>query len=200
VESGLIDVLMYPVNLYVHEERPEGRELLDICTERQVGLVAMKPYYGGRLLHIQGRSTGISPVQCLHYVLSQPVATVVPGPRNAAELRQALAYLAASEEEKAYAPLQKVLTERLLGQCVLCKHCLPCPQEISIPDVIGYLDYVEQFGHGPDSERTNHELYGAMKAKGSDCTECGVCLERCPFQVDVIGKMKRAAELFEGVA
>jgi predicted aldo/keto reductase-like oxidoreductase len=38
-----------------------------------------------------------------------------------------------------------------------------------------------------------------MTAKGSDCSECGVCVERCPFQVDIIGKMKRAVEVLEGV-
>lgn len=30
------------------------------------------------------------------------------------------------------------------------------------------------------------------------CTECVGCLERCPFRVDIIGKMKRAVEVFEG--
>jgi len=37
-------------------------------------------------------------------------------------------------------------------------------------------------------------------AKGSDRIECEVCLERCPFDVDIIGKMHRAAEVFEKVA
>jgi predicted aldo/keto reductase-like oxidoreductase len=195
--SGLIDVLMFPVNLYQHQEDTESQALLELAAELGVGVVAMKPYYGGRLLHTEGRPTGISPVQCLHYVLSQPLATVVPGPRNADELRQALAYIRAEEAEKAYGPLHDELTERLRGQCVLCKHCLPCPQEIPIPDLIRCLDYVEHYGHGPGHESTNRERYAAMTAKGSDCTECGVCVERCPFQVDIIGKMKRAAEVFE---
>jgi predicted aldo/keto reductase-like oxidoreductase len=198
VESGSIDVLMFPVNLYVHQEEMEVQALLELCAERLVGVVAMKPYYGGRLLHVEGRPTGISPVQCLHYVLSQSVATVVPGPRDSKELEQALRYESASEREKAYTPLPEELTERLQGQCVLCKHCLPCPEEISIPDVIARLDYVEHYGHGPNHESSSREQYGSMKAKGSDCSECGVCLERCPFGVDIIGKMIRAAEVFEG--
>jgi predicted aldo/keto reductase-like oxidoreductase len=39
--------------------------------------------------------------------------------------------------------------------------------------------------------------YAELKTKASDCTECGVCLERCPFDVDVIAKMREAAEIFE---
>jgi predicted aldo/keto reductase-like oxidoreductase len=198
IESGLIDVLMFPVNLYQYQEDPESWSLLRFAAELGVGVVAMKAYYGGRLLHAEGRPTGITPVQCLHYALCQPVATVVPGPRDAKELRQALDYLEAAEAEKAYGLLQDKLTEQLRGQCVLCKHCLPCPQDIPIPEVIRCLDYVEQYGHGPGHDGTNRERYAAMRAKGSDCTECGLCMERCPFQVDVIGKMKRAVEIFEG--
>jgi predicted aldo/keto reductase-like oxidoreductase len=199
VESGLIDVLMFPVNLYVHHEEPECRVLLEVCSRQDVGVVAMKPYYGGRLLHGQGRRTGISPVQCLHYVLSQPVATVVPGVRNAQEFQQALDYVQASGAEKTYVPLHEELTRRLRGQCVLCRHCLPCPEEISIPDVIHCLDYVEQYGHGPGHESTNRQRYASMPSRASACTECGTCMERCPFQVDVIGKMRRAVQVFEGV-
>jgi predicted aldo/keto reductase-like oxidoreductase len=199
VESGAIDVLMFPVNLYQHHENAESRALLEACTAARVGVVAMKPYYGGRLLYSNGRPTGISPVQCLHYVLSQPVAAVVPGPRDAGQLRQALDYLRASEEEKRYTPLHGQLAEWLRGQCVLCKHCLPCPQNIAIPELISCLEYVEYYGHGPYHDSTNRRRYESMEAKGSDCSECGVCLERCPFNVDIIGKMKRAAFVFEGI-
>jgi predicted aldo/keto reductase-like oxidoreductase len=28
--------------------------------------------------------------------------------------------------------------------------------------------------------------------------ECGVCVERCPFDVDILAKMREAATVFEG--
>ena len=138
---------------------------------------------------------GISPIACLHYVLSQPVATVVPGPKNAEELGEALNYPQSSEDERAYAPLYDELTDRLRGQCVLCKHCLPCPQEIRIPSVINCLEWVEIYG--PSHHQFGRDWYASLAAKGSDCIECEVCLERCPFDVDIIGKMHRAVEVFE---
>jgi predicted aldo/keto reductase-like oxidoreductase len=174
--------------------------LLETCAEHQVGVVAMKPYYGGRLLTTEGRPTGITPAQCLHYVLSQPIATAVPGARNADQMRQAPRYLEASVEEKRSAPLHEELVDRLRGQCVLCKHCLPCPQGIPIPNVITYLEYVEFRGHGPDHERANRAWYAALPVKASECIECEVCVERCPFDVDIIGKMHRAVEVFETAA
>jgi predicted aldo/keto reductase-like oxidoreductase len=200
IESGLIDVLMFPVNLYQHHGDPERAALLETCAEYGVGVVAMKPYYGGVLLQRDGSPTGITPAQCLHYVLSQGVAAAVPGPRNADQTRHALSYLTASAEEKRATPLHDDLKYWLHGQCVRCKHCLPCPQDIPIPSVIYYLNYVEYYGLTPGHQQANREWYALLPAKGSDCIECEVCLERCPFDVDIIAKMRRAAEVFESGA
>jgi predicted aldo/keto reductase-like oxidoreductase len=197
VESGLTDILMFPVNLYQHHGDRARSMLLETCAEHQVGVVAMKPYYGGRLLKTVGRPTGITPAQCMHYILSQPVATAVPGAQNAAEMRQALSYLEASDEEKRSASLHDELAERLRGHCLACLHCLPCPQAIDIPGVITNLEYVEFYSGSHWSEQYNRELYARRPAKASDCIECGVCLERCPFEVDITGKMRCAVEVFE---
>jgi uncharacterized protein len=197
VESGLIDVLMFPVNLYQHPGDTARVALLEACVQHQVGVVAMKPYHGGRLLKTEGRPTGITALQCLHYVLSQPVATIVPGARNIAEMNEALGYLSASDEQKQFASLHEDLEARLRGQCVDCKHCLPCPQEIDMPLVINLLEYVEYYGGSPVLWQKNWEDYASLPVKASECIECDVCLERCPFDVDIIGKMHRAVEVFE---
>jgi len=200
VESGLIDVLMFPINIYQHPGDPARAALLDTCAKQKVGVVAMKPYHGGRLLRTEGHPTGITSVQCLHYVLSQPVATIVPGARNISEMGEALGYLHASDEEKQFASLHEDLKDRLRGQCVDCKHCLPCPQEINIPLVINNLDYFEFYGGSRVFTQNSWETYGSLPAKASECIECEVCLERCPFDVDIIGKMHRAVEVFETAA
>jgi len=196
VESGLIDILMFPVNLYQHHGHQDRALLLETCAEHGVGVVAMKPYYGGRLLASPGGPTGITPAQCLHYAISQPIATTVPGCRDAEHLRQALTTLEASDEERQFAPLHDELADRLRGVCVQCRHCLPCPQEINIPGVISHVEYVGFYAHTPFLEQRHRELYDAYAAKGPDCIECEVCLERCPFDVDIIGKMQRAVEVF----
>jgi predicted aldo/keto reductase-like oxidoreductase len=159
----------------------------------------MKPYYGGVLLQKEGAPTGITPAQCLHYVLSQPVATTVPGSRSADQMRQTLSYLVASAEEKQATPLGLDLKHWLRGQCVRCKHCLPCPQDIDIPGVIYYLNYVEYYGLTPFHQEFNRKGYFALAANGSDCIECEVCVERCPFEVDIVGKMQRAVAVFGSV-
>ena len=58
------------------------------------------------------------------------------------------------------------------------------------------MDYVQFYAHAPFFEQWFREMYDADPARGSDCIECGLCLERCPFDVDIIAKMQREAEVF----
>jgi predicted aldo/keto reductase-like oxidoreductase len=39
--------------------------------------------------------------------------------------------------------------------------------------------------------------YEGHTHKASECIQCGVCLERCPFGVDIMGKLEEAYRLFE---
>jgi predicted aldo/keto reductase-like oxidoreductase len=39
--------------------------------------------------------------------------------------------------------------------------------------------------------------YASIPARASACTECGECMERCPFDVDVVAKMRTAVDFFE---
>ncbi|GAH65189.1 unnamed protein product, partial [marine sediment metagenome] len=57
---------------------PDRKEVFQTCVSQNVGLVAMKPFAGGRLFQ-QENPNSISPVKCINYVLTQPgVSTTVP--------------------------------------------------------------------------------------------------------------------------
>lgn len=192
VNSGLIDVLMFPINLVEHDDE-EISPLYRACVDNDVGLVAMKPYKGGTLFSADGKPSGITPAQCLAYVLSLPVSTAVPGPKNVGELRTTLHYLEATDKEKDFSSVITNIHNYLSGQCVYCHHCLPCPQGVEIGWVIWYVDQAV-------SGVTEGLLkgYSSFKVKASECTECGVCVERCPFEVGITAKMREAVEIFEG--
>lgn len=130
---------------------------------------------GGSALKLK-KSEPITPVQCLSYTLSQVgVCTVVPGCESLEQVSAALAYLESTE-----------------GECVYCNHCLPCPSVIDVGLIIRTLDLAQQ-----QMTAASQTTYSALPARASDCIECGVCMERCPFDVDVISKMREAVELFE---
>jgi predicted aldo/keto reductase-like oxidoreductase len=213
ITSGAIDVLMFPVNLASYAV-PGKTDLLLACAEHDVGLVAMKVFGGGSLLRDKrvvelhdfqmGRqemagapshyevTTEITPAKCLGYVLDQShVSTTVPGCKNAKELGEALSFHAATAEEKDYAPILPAFAEFATGECVYCNHCLPCPSEIDIGRTIGLLEQ----GRVELTEEIR-TAYAGLATDASECMECGQCSKRCPFGVDVIGKMREAVALF----
>ncbi len=191
VESGVLDVLMFPVNMLGHDDEKQ-HALYQACVDQGTGLVAMKPYNGGTLLSVGNKPSGITPAQCLSYVFSLPVPTAVPGPKTVEELEGTLHYLQASAEERDHHPVIANLHDRLAGQCVYCQHCLPCPEGIEIGNLFWIVDHARD-GVTDDLKG----WYSSFSAKASACTECGVCVERCPFEVDVIPRMREAVRLFE---
>jgi len=214
VESGLIDVLMFPVNLAC-QAVPGFVDLLQACATHQVGLVAMKVFGGGSLLRQEhtvylqdfqiGRSetsgaptrwekpVDITPWQCLAYVLAQgAVSTIVPGCESAAEMAQVLAYWGASAAERDYSALLPAFEHYPSGQCVYCNHCLPCPAGIDIGQVSSLLDQARR-----ELTPEIRAAYAALQANASDCISCGDCEERCPFDVPNVERMAQAAELFK---
>jgi len=218
VNSGHIDVLMFPVNpafdtlpgnikvetsgqdnsysqpsIAENKLVPERKELYHTCAIHGVGIVAMKPYAAGRLF-TKGNPSSIvlTPVQCINYALSQPgVCTVVPGCRNVDEMKAALAFLNATDSEKDYGAISENPVWKLRGSCMYCNHCLPCPEGIDIGMITRITDTAE---YGSVDNIASE--YQALSSKASDCTECGVCTERCPFGVDVIANMTRAVDIF----
>lgn len=218
VNSGQIDVLMFPVNPAfdmlpgdmqfeafgqddsynqsdIAEDKSvlERRELYHACAIQDVGVVAMKPYAGGLLFAKENPSSIVlSPVQCINYALSQPaVCTVAAGCKNVAEMKAALAFLEATDKEKDYSSINVNSMWKLKGSCVYCNHCLPCPVRIDI----GITTRIADTARYGVTDKIVSE-YEALPVKASDCTECGACIERCPFGVDVIANMARAVGLF----
>ena len=187
--SGEFDVLMFPVNMS-WDGRPGRKELFQLCMREGIGLVAMKPFMGGQLLSGKDATT---PTKALSYVLRQEgVSTVVPGVKNLEELDGALAYLSAGEEEKDFTDLLPTFRQELDGSCVYCNHCLPCPAAIDIGATLRLLNSADGKATAALSDQ-----YRLLPAAASACTECGSCMKRCPFGVDVISGMRKASGLFE---
>jgi len=208
IESGFVDVLMFPINLAGHGIEGQ-RELFQMCEARNIGLVAMKVFAGGKLF-IEGamklemwhtgtgdmtmeRPQGFSAIKAMAYTLLQPgLSTIVPGCANLDELSTDLAYLDAGDEEKDYASLLGAFEHTVEGECVYCNHCLPCPSVIDIGLVNRLLD-TARIGMTEDLQAR----YDAMDSLASDCIQCASCESECPFGVAVIDRMEQAVEMFE---
>jgi predicted aldo/keto reductase-like oxidoreductase len=176
-------------------------EILPLAKARDVGVVVMKPLSGGAILDVpeQGgdKHLGVTPEEGLRFVLShEAVDVVLSGFQHVEEVPQNLAVL------DGFKPVTPEERRRLIefgdsmGQvfCRRCTYCMPCEQGIDIPKTLAILDHAERFGYEwPSQRRRYHEL----EIKPDVCVECGECEERCPFQVPIVERLKKAKERFD---
>ncbi len=166
---------------------PERQALYRQCEAMGTGIVVMKGYGAGFLL----KEPGMTPERCIHYALTRPgVVTFAAGCRSVAEVAAAAAYSDATDEQRDYTAVIADRQWNARGVCMYCNHCLPCPSHIDIAAVTRLLHRAQE---GDAAARAE---YQRLSANGGDCTACGECATRCPFEVDSPGNMSRAHETF----
>ena len=177
---------------------PERAELYQVCKDKDIPLVVMKGYAGGRLLRDEDSPFGVAltPVQCIDYCLTRPaVASIMVGANDVKEMEDAIAYETASRNEKDYASvLVNAPKNSYEGQCTYCGHCAPCTENINIAMVNKFYDLARHHDEVPESIRAH---YNDLMCNASDCIACGNCEERCPFNVGIVEIMEKAKELFQ---
>ena len=221
-KSGLIEVIMFSINPAfdrlssdVSAWDPEADkkmlpgidpvriELYDYCAQHNIAITAMKTFGsgGGMLLDAQRSPLHLALTvnQCLAYVLAKPcVATAVCGANTNEELLADLAYLHATEADKDYNSALNSGTQHVgAGDCTYCNHCAPCPQGIQIARINELLDKaLAAQNDGKPVPADVQAEYDKLEHHASECTQCGACVSRCPFEVNVPERMKLAVNTF----
>ena len=201
LDTGLVEQMMFSINPaydYQHGEFAIGsaRERLALyrrCEAEGVGISVMKPYSAGQLLDAKTSPFGkaLTKVQCIQYALDKPgVLCVLPGIRNLEDMKEALNWLDASEEERDYSILGTFTPRDVTGTCVYCNHCAPCPAGLNIGLINKYYD-LAKIG---DPLAADH--YRKLAKHASDCISCGHCDGRCPFHVAQSDRMEEIKTYF----
>jgi len=194
VETGLVDVLLFPLNL----ARIEALDhLVPVAQAHDVGLSVMKPV-----------SVGMAPAEvALRWLATQPIHTMVPGMSSLEHLEIDVAAVerrpsALSRDEKMQIEtLQRDLASRACHQCASCE---PCPAGISPIFRLIYSDVwynlyrnmgLDAFIAHPWAPWAKSGLEVHFRQRLSElqrCTRCGLCEARCPHGV-------RVMDLIEGM-
>ncbi len=181
IDLPWVETVMFPYNIV----ETQGEELIAECAEKNVGFICMKPLAGGAI-----EDADIA----LRFIVSNPAVTVViPGMADAAEIAQNVSAtsdtspLSEEEQEK----ISKI--KELLGTnfCRRCNYCAPCTAGINISGVFLFEGYYSRY----DLKDWAMSRYSSLPKTASDCIECGVCEDRCPYNLPIRQMMKKAAEV-----
>ncbi len=150
--------------------------LVPLCTEQGVGLIAMKTPGGGLFDREQTLAstkwTLTHPITCANvgFATVEEVRATAPIGREPPEL--------SADEERV---LAEIRTEFDRIYCRRCGACLPCPKGINIINVLVGDTMVRRLGWLQLDRRGF--LEGVRKA--GECDGCGICVERCPWSLNV---------------
>ena len=152
--------------------------------------IAMKPIAGGVLFN-KGE-------QSLRYILENENLTVaIPGMYSVDEIMKN------AEVGKNFRPLSDQERKELMEEadslgndfCRRCQYCAPCTVGIDIPGLFTLDLYLTKYNL-VEWAKTRYE--NAL-VKASECIECGDCMTRCPYHLEIIDKLAGVSQRFEGV-
>ena len=182
LELDWVETVMFPYNIV----ETQGEELIARCQEKNIGFIDMKPLAGGAIEDA---------ALAMRFVCANEGVTVtIPGMAEPRELEQNLsavndtAPLSPEELEKIGAIRRELGTQF----CRRCNYCAPCAAGIGIPSVFLFEGYLSRYG----LEDWARDRYGAMAKKASDCIQCGICEDRCPYHLPIRRMMQQAAAKF----
>lgn len=184
VKTGEFDTVMFPFNVI---EREAEHELIALAKSLDIGAIVMKPIAGGAIRNI---------ARAFQFFKDYPVDLILNGVASVAQFRE---NIAAAENDapltaQELADFEAEVAPLGTGFCRRCGYCMPCPNDIRVPDMV-HIFYqavqgipVEELP--PDRLEVGRGLLMWMQA----CEGCGKCEERCPYNLPT---RKRVQELIE---
>jgi predicted aldo/keto reductase-like oxidoreductase len=176
IQTNEFDVVELPFNVI---DKDVWLDVLIKATEKNLGTVAMKPLAGGIFNFLSTKLTSIA----LQFVLQYPLSTVAIGMRSIDEVIQN----STTAEFFKYLNNEDIdlLTDTVsrLGKsfCRQCDYCVSCPNLVPISNIFTlWKQYVYS-----NMQKISKERYNALKVNSTNCTKCGKCERKCPYELPI---------------
>jgi predicted aldo/keto reductase-like oxidoreductase len=187
---------------YMDEDYQAGRRGLELAAGKGLGVIVMEPVRGGALArNLPPQVQEVwdeapvkrSPVEwALQWVWSHPeVSFLLSGMSTMQHVEDNLAYadrslpgLLTGEELALVARVRDLYRELSPIPCTSCRYCMPCPQGVSIPDVLELYNDAHMYDNLPRQQMA-YRVFFADNERADSCTACGECVDKCPQGIDV---------------
>ncbi len=185
------------------------------AAEKGMGVVIMGPVAGGRLITPNGVVTDgdgqlemRTPELALRFVWNNPGVSVAISGMNTlpmVEENAAAGARASAMDEKENAFVVELLerNQKLADlYCTGCAYCLPCPNEVNIPENFRYMNWYRVWGMEEQAKAAYAKLsaagnwmpYGKVDGLKADaCLQCGECEPKCPQNIHIIDQLEEVA-------
>ncbi len=196
---------------YMDRNYQAGLEGLKYASERDISVVVMEPIKGGKLSKASDEIENIwneweedrSPSEwALRWLYNLPqVSTVLSGMstidhvvENVRTATDSYANSLSTRELDLINRVTAIYEENIKVGCTACEYCLPCPQDVSIPDIFELYNDVYVYGTEEESKKSYEKML-ELKRDASRCIECGACEKVCPQFLDIIKFLKDADKI-----
>ncbi|MCP4131682.1 MAG: aldo/keto reductase [bacterium] len=180
IESGLYDTVQYPLSLISSDRE---LQIIDLCKKHDIGLIAMKALCGGIISNASAAFTFLRQFENL---------VPIWGVQREEELDEFLSLEANPPDldEKMKAIIEKDRSQLSGDFCRGCGYCMPCPEDIQI----NWVARMPLLLRRAPTAAFLTEVWQEKMKRTEACTECGQCIEQCPYDLDTPRLLKEAYE------
>lgn len=179
--SDRIDSVMYPYNIV----ETHGSDIFRSARLKNIGTMAMKPFAGGNLTDTR---------LAIRFVLNNPdIDIALCGIGSDTEAKENASVILSPLKQNETDECNKLVRELGSRFCRRCGYCAPCTVGINIPQFFTLQNYLKNY----DLAAWAKARYDAMPVKPTACIQCGKCMTRCPYNLDIINKLKSVVSDFE---
>jgi predicted aldo/keto reductase-like oxidoreductase len=181
VRTGLFSTIQFPFNFI---ETDAEDELFPAARELGMGILVMKPFAGGVIDNAD---------VVFKFLRRHPDAIPIPGYDSEKGVDEIVSIY---DRPNIVGDRDEALMDEYrakLGKafCRRCEYCMPCINEVKIPMAMGYPIFVSRMGAKVATEFARIPMDSVV-----NCTECGDCIDRCPYELPIPEVLKRNYALY----
>ena len=185
IGDGYFDVIMACYSLL---EPDAAQKVFSLAKEKDIGMLAMKPFSGGVIEEA---------APALRFVLATANIVPIPGSETLEKARENWKIFTegGSLTDKDKERIEAIKKEFNRQFCRRCDYCQPCTEKINIQFAVGLKTIIKRFGPHVQELKWMMDLI----EKARNCSECGECLPRCPYQLPIPDMIKENLAWFDSL-